>query len=360
MSRSLIDAFYWNDADGEEGTDADKYKRIVEWAAKARGQNPGVFDALTEWVLDDFQWSDEKLAENEQILMQGVFARFQEQNAQLRARLSELGQGAEVNQAVFAALDRFDDELSGHVHDERLKEVVARVFADFSAMRERDVRAQIAGNKTGPEGVNSVDFFGYINYLKDCDAGVQWALFMPDVVKRQQNGFRVDSFEYKKLPAMRFLGREGDDLADLEARKELFRALDAMSEFQSSFDADLFFMHHYGLCVDVGAWHGFWGRFMKPDTPVPEGFLHFDFLPQNDGKTGPPFCSQFAHATFSGDLDAMHRREGYDSDAMYDVTRNIILAQGVNIPYPGKYWTAEVFPDGCDQPGTAYLFSAER
>ena len=55
----------------------------------------------------------------------------------------------------------------------------------------------------------------------------------------------------------------------------------------------------------------------------------------------------------------MHKREGYDSDAMYDVTRNIILGDGVNIPYPDKYWTAEVFLDGCDKPGTAYLFSIE-
>lgn len=59
------------------------------------------------------------------------------------------------------------------------------------------------------------------------------------------------------------------------------------------------------------------------------------------------------------EMDAMHRREGYDSDAMYDVTRNIMLGQGVPIPYPGKYWTAEVFLDGCDQYSTAYMFSAE-
>ena len=96
---------------------------------------------------------------------------------------------------------------------------------------------------------------------------------------------------------------------------------------------------------------------MKADAPVPEGFLHFDFVPSHDGKAGPPYCSQFAYAAFCGDTHAMHKREGYDSDAMYDVTRNIILGQGVCIPYPDKYWTAEVFPDGWDKPGTAYLFS---
>ena len=88
-----------------------------------------------------------------------------------------------------------------------------------------------------------------------------------------------------------------------------------------------------------------------------EGFLYFDFVPDNDDKAGPPYFSQFAFATFSGDNDAMHKREGYDDNAMYDVTRNIILGQGVGIPYPEKYWTAEVFLDGYDKPGTAFLFS---
>lgn len=362
MSCKLVDEFYWSDMEEEQGkqlTAAEKYSKIVRWAAKARGQNPSVFDALTEWVLDDSQWSDEKLAENEQILMQGVFARFKEQNARLRAYLLELEPSGVVNQAVFKALDQFDGELSGVSHDERLRETVAKVFADFSTMRERGIREQIAGKKTGPAGVNYVDTYGYINYLKDCDAGVQWALFMPDLVDRQQKGFRVDSFEYKKFPAMRFIGREGAELDHTEARKELFRTLNAMEEYQSDFGYDILFMHHYGLCVDVGPWHGFWGRFMKADTPVPEGFLSFDLLPYHDEKEGPPFCSQFAFATFSGDIEAMHQREGYDCDAMYDVTRNIMLGQGVNIPYPFQYWTAEVFLDGYDKPSTAYMFSAE-
>lgn len=115
---------------------------------------------MTEWVLDDSEWSDEKLAENEQILMQGVFARFKEQNAKLRIYLSELEPSGVVNPAVVKALDRFDDELSGLAHDKRLQEVVAKVFADFSVMRERSIRKQIAGNITGPLGTKGVDYFG--------------------------------------------------------------------------------------------------------------------------------------------------------------------------------------------------------
>ena len=371
MSFNIVDEFHfadWNnigDSQGGEITAAEKYDKLVQWAGEARGQNPTIFDKLTEWILDDSEWTDDKLAENEQILIQGVFARFKEQNDKLRAYLKELEPSGVVNEAIFKALDRFDDELSGNPGDKRLVDTLAQVFTDFSVMRERSVREQIAGGKMGSEGVNSVELFGYINYLKDCDAGVQWTLFMPDAVKRQQDGFQVDSFEYKKLPAMRFIGKEsceGDGLDTDEGLKNLFNSLEAMTEYKSGFDYDILFQHHYGKGVDVEPWHGFWGRFMKADTPVLEGFIHFDFVPQRDVNNfveGPPFFSQFAFAVFSGDMEAMHNDEGTDGGRMYDVTRNIMLGQNVNIPYPDKYWTAEVFLNGCDKWSTAFIFSAE-
>lgn len=312
----------------------------------------------------DAEWAEEKLAQNKQIFMQDVLERFKGQNARLRARLKELKEGI-VNPAVFKALNRFDEELAGRTADENLRETVGRVFADFSLIKERGIRERIAGNKTGPAGVNTVELFGYINYLKDCDAGVQWALFMPDVVQKQQNGFQVASFAYEKMPAMRFIGKEskeGDGLDSMEGLKSLFRALDALGEYKSGLDYDVLFMHHYGKGVDAEPWHGFWGRFMQAGAPVPEGFLHFDFVPVRDVhnfQAGEPFFSQFAFAVFSGDAEAMHKHEGYDSYAMYDVTRNIMLGQGVNIPYPHKYWTAEVFLQGCEKPSSAYMFSAE-
>jgi len=364
MPQPFTDTFFlidWNELHGDQSsqqTSAQKYSRIVAWAGQARGQNPGVFDALTEWMLDDANWSDESLAENEQIL-RGVLERFMAQNARLRTYLKELEPSGVVNPAVFEALDEFDQELTGSVRDEELREPVAAMFTDFAILHDRNTRKAIAGSKTGPTGTDSVKRFGYINYLKECDAQVQWTLFMPDYVKRQQVGFQVDSFEYVKLPDIRFIGQEETKPDDIEARRQVFETLDAMQGCTSGFDEDVFLMHHYGLGVDVGAWHGFWGRFMRPDTPVPEGFLSFDFIQNNDGKAGPPFCAQFAYAVFKGDTDAMHKHEGYDSDAMYDVTRNIILGQGVGIPYPRKYWTAEVFPDGFHRPGSIYLFAAE-
>jgi hypothetical protein len=212
--------------------------------------------------------------------------------------------------------------------------------------------------------------YGFCGHLKNLDASVQWTLFMPDWSKQQQQGFQVDHFEYKTLPTVRFIGREcmpnpTDDITirknDMKIRKCVFAVLDEMSEYKSGFDFDMLFMHHYGKGVIQEPWHGFWGRFMKADTPVPEGFVYWDLVPDDTDTPYLTFRSQFAFAKFSGDLEAMHKSEGYDSDAMYDVTRNIILGQGVTIPYPEIYWTAEVFLNGaCDDWSTAYLFSVVR
>lgn len=367
MDHKLIDEFCWNDIknqNGESISDSEKYQMVIDWALKARGQNPDVFDELTKWILDDSEWTEDKLIENEQILTQGVLARFKKQNAQLRMYLKSITNSSIVNDAVWNALDGFDDELSGHPHDKSLEEIVGRMFNDFSIMKERSVRERIAGGVTGSFGTDSVKIFGYVNYLKDCDAAVQWALFMPQVVEKQQNGFKIKSFGYKKLPAMRFIGKEciEHDPADMSWEKELFNILDSLSDYKSGFDYDVLFTHHYGKGVDVERWHGFWGRFMKADAPVPDGFIFVDFIPQrniDDFVSGPPYLSQFAFAEFTGDMMAMHKDEGYDGGAMYDVTRNMILGQGVNIPYPDKYWTAEVFLNGFENWSTAYMFSTE-
>ena len=292
--------------------------------------------------------------------MQGVFVRFKEQNAHLRAYMKELEPSGVVNAALFNALDRFDDELSGATHMENLRDTVAKVFADFSVMRERGAREQMAGQKTGPEGVNYVDIYGYINNLKDCDAAVQWALFMPDSVNDRQKGYKIEKFEYKKMPAMRFIGREciEHEEGDMSWELEIMRTLDSMGKYKSGFDYDVLFQHHYGKNVDVEQWHGFWGCFMKAGAPVPEGFISFDFAPNRDDKdftAGPPFLSQFAFAVFSGDMEVLHK----SWDVMYNITRDTMLGQGVNIPYPDMYWTAEVFMDGCDKYSAAYMFSAE-
>ena len=52
------------------------------------------------------------------------------------------------------------------------------------------------------------DKMGYINYLKDCDSGVQWALFIPEVVKKHGHKINRDSFEYIEIGKVRFIGKE--------------------------------------------------------------------------------------------------------------------------------------------------------
>lgn len=361
MTNSIPDQFHWYDFDSypASAAPAERYQALCAWALAARGQNPEAFDGLTCWLLDSGSWMPETLEENRTLLVRQVVERFQNQNAWLRARLRELEPEGVVNPAVFPALDRFDQGLAGALPDCPGGALYAQALKDFTHMLRQEVREEIAGMPNGPTGTDTVERFGYFNFLKDMDAGVQWALFMPDCVKRQQEGFQVESFQYRSLPALRFIGRE-EDLDAPENRRELFQALDGLGARSSDFAYDLFFMHHYGLGVDVERMHGFWGRFFQADTPVPEGFAYFDLVPQSDGQAGPPYLSQFAFATFSGSREALHGREGYDSDAMYDVTRNIILGQGVHITYPDKYWTAEVFLNGWDQEGFGYLFSVER
>lgn len=359
----LIDEFCWSNIDEkmtEPLSDTEKYQMVIDWSLAARGKNPDVFDSLTDWILDNPQWTEDKLAENEQILMNGVLARFREQNARLRAYLKDISDPGVVNKAVWDALDKFDSQLAGKTDDPGLQKAVEDMFRDFSTMKSRRNRELIAGSRTGPTGTDSVELFGYINCLEVCDAGVQWALFMPQVSKNQQKGFQLEHFEYKTLPAMRFIGKEVFEAGprDLEQELAVFSALDKLSAYKSGFDYDILLLHHFGKGVDAEPCHGFLGRFLKAGAAVPQGFLSVDFVPKWTAPDfGPPYLSQFALAVFTGDSAAMHSHDGFDSSAMYDVTRNTILGQGVQIPYPHKYWTAEVFLHGITEPSTAYLFS---
>ena len=182
----------------------EKEQTLINWALSARGRNPDVFDEVTAWILDDGQWNDEKLEENKKIIMERVIGRFKAQNALLRNYLEELKPLSIINEAVFGRLDRFDEELSGRTADKRLQEMICKIFEDFSIMESRSAREQFAGNKTGAYGTDSVELFGYINYLKDCDAGVQWAIFMPPfwwTIIRWTAPFQASSSRCSSLPS---------------------------------------------------------------------------------------------------------------------------------------------------------------
>lgn len=166
-------------------------------------------------------------------------------------------------------------------------------------------------------------------------------------------GAVIEHWEYRTLPAVRFIGLEWDYSKDdwAETREKVMAVLDTMSEYASGFDYDLTFSHHFGKKVDEERNHDYIGRFMKTDTPVPEGFAHWDFTP-DDSLPPISFCSQLAFSVLAGDHDRMHNHEGFDVNALYDITRNIILEEKVTIPYPEIYWTAEVQFDRAD--GTVY------
>ncbi len=360
MAHDLTQGFLWlEDAGVPDGTlpAQEQYQQLVRWAGRARGTNPNEFDALTEWILDDAHWTAEKIAASGQAVMD-VIDGFRQQTARLRALVSSMEPQDVVNPAVYKALDALDRVLAGQGDDPEVTAAATRVLADPAALADPDVRKLFAGQKTGPAGVNTVELFGYINTLKNIDAGVQWALFMPDAVRNQQKGFRLTHFAYRTLPAMRFVCIPESDETDEAARGKAFAALDALAEAVQDLPWDIYLSHHNGLGVDVQEPLGFWGRFMPPDTPVPDGFTAIDFVPRDDHRIGPPYMSQMAQAEFAGDLNAMHGHAGYDVNPMYDITRNTMLGQGVDIPYPGKYWTGEIFVHGFHKPSTAYLFSA--
>lgn len=171
-------------------------------------------------------------------------------------------------------------------------------------------------------------------------------------------------WEYRKLPPVRFIGLEllydGDDCVTV--RNKVTAVLDKMPEYASGFDYDLTLSHHFGKGIDKERRHDYIGRFMKEDAPVPSGFVYWDFVPDDSNTPYLTFCSQFAFSVFAGEHDALLRHEGFDVNALYDITRNLILEEKITIPYPEIYWTAEVQFDRAD--GTIYnpenLFSGEN
>jgi len=177
-------------------------------------------------------------------------------------------------------------------------------------------------------------------------------------------GAMIEHWEYRTLPALRFVGVEWfygkDDWA--ETREKVAAVLDDMPEYASGFDYDLTLTHHFGKRVEEERNHDFIGRFMRADTPVPEGFSSWNFVPDASGTPYLTFCSQFAFSVFKGGHDALHNGEGFDVNALYDITRNRILEEKAAIPYPEIYWTAEVQFDRAD--GTIYnpeaLYSGEN
>lgn len=69
------------------------------------------------------------------------------------------------------------------------------------------------------------------------------------------------------------------------------------------------------------------GRFFKAGTPVPDGYSYRDLAPQTVGMA--------VYEKMTDIDDEFWQR--------YITTRDLILSDGVTIPYPVGYWHAEVY-----------------
>jgi hypothetical protein len=322
---------------GERLTGAASYQCVTDWAlffrgsrsreVKALGQtypmNEAAFSVMCEWLLDDDKW--QTLTSHEAYLKQSgllLVAYYRNSVYSYLKRLDAQNPGL-VNPPALAELERMSKQFPGsHVSDLWLNECVDPAITDFSMLRSHAIREKVER---------------YVMNISNCDNSIQWTLFMPDFVKKQVGKTNIEliSFEYLRLPALRFIGKEGDvDLALPELAVPDKYVCEKMPY-------NCRIIHHNGHEHYEEA-HAVVGKFVNADMPVPEGFVCIDFVPQDNGRAGAPYLSQFAFARYTGAPDALHSEEGFDGGAMYDITRNIILGEGVCIPYPEKYWTAEV------------------
>ena len=181
-------------------------------------------------------------------------------------------------------------------------------------------------------------------------------------------GAVIEYWDYRTLPAVRFIGLEINDKNGYDSeywaktREKAISVLDTMPKYASGFDYDIALSHHFGKRVETERRHDYIGRFMKADTPVPDGYAHWDFVPNDNDMPYLTFRSQFAFSVFAGDHDTLHEHKDFDVNALYDITRNIVLEEKIIILYPEIYWTAEVQFDKAN--GTNYipenLFCGER
>ncbi|QAY70781.1 hypothetical protein [Xylanimonas protaetiae] len=333
---------------GERPAGADAYRCITRWAHAFRntegrtlgegaGLNWSAYPRMVAWLLDDAAWATgAQVAANQEWLWARGLDRLEAYRASLRS-----------------ALRRLDAEHPGLVSPPALREL--------DALLGQVARARAAGLPAGDRAARE-RLAVVVGELRDRDASLQWALFMPGFVRAQTRGFTVEQHEYRALPEMRFVGVPlvpGEAEPAPERRRALLAPLDGLPASGSGVDHDLLLSHHGGAGVDeVPEPQRLLGRFYAAGTPVPSGFTHLDLVIDDDGVPGPPYLSSVAYATFAGPDAVVHASDGWDVDALYDTTRNLALGDAVMIPYPEKYWTAEVYLDDTgDDERWGYLFS---
>ena len=316
---------------GERLTGKAAYDCVVDWAGKLRGKtsvtalgqviptNLAAFDAMCEWLLDDNQW--QVLDSHEQYLKQCglLLLNYYRNNLCSYLKKIDAQYPGVVNKPVFAAIERIGRFMPGAQRSELyLNECVHPAITNFSVLRNRLMREKVAQ---------------YVRYLKECDNSVQWTLFMPGVVKNHHaRKINRESFEYINIGKMRFIGLEFAKHPDIHLSRPLEslpKLMPLFPEYGTEITALCHLEHHHGGEVNAHQCN-MMGYFFKAGTPVPDGYDYYDV------PTDRAAYAVYYSPNFDGDIFG----------AAYEFTRDQILGDGVCIPYPAAYWTAEVYPEG--------------
>jgi len=148
-------------------------------------------------------------------------------------------------------------------------------------------------------------------------------------------GFTRVEFGYKHTGNLRFIGLDLRANPELDANGTIEKLKPMLGSLMSEFAAEeiswyCYLEHHNGGEVNVNE-TGIGGYFFKAGTPVPEGCIYYDLPTVNIG-----------YGVYCGNDDNFDR---------YTLTRDQILSDGVVIPYPEAYWTADQFMLGEDRFG---------
>lgn len=164
---------------------------------------------------------------------------------------------------------------------------------------------------------------------------VQGGFNMSHKIMENDQGIRLirENFEYKFVGNLRFIGLDLKKNPGLSIQGTIDRLSPLLDPLKAEYAWEMtdycYLEHHNGGEVNVNE-TGIGGWFFKMNTPVPDGCIFYDIPTINIG-----------HGIYSGD-----ETFGGDPFDAYVFTRDQILSDGIEIPYPQAYWTAVQFIDG--------------
>lgn len=189
---------------------------------------------------------------------------------------------------------------------------------------------------------------------------IQGGFNMSHKVMENEQGIRLirEKFGYKNIGKLRFIGinlKLNPNISYQDTIDKISPLLDPLMAKYASEITDYCFLEHYqGQFVNEDYLTRITGRFFKAGTPVPEdrkfkNINGFDGLYYYDVPT-----VNIGYGIYSGDESF-----GGDTFDAYVFTRDQILSDGVQIPFPEAYWTAVQFIDGEPKKGKyrfGYIF----